>query len=269
MLESAISAAADVLERLRFGTAGGRTQLDMLPYANRPATLDDAYAVQRELAGRLAGGPAGKTVGWKIGCTTRVMQDYLGIAHPCAGRLYSNQVRTGYAKLAANAYLQLGLECEIAVWLQADLAAGKVPFEAADVADAVASVCASVEIVEHRFADFAAAGAPSLIADDFFSAGAVVGMAVPPGDLPALGELRGGFSVNGAPPEHTGEGVAILGAPLTALAWLANHARSVGCPLARGELVTLGSVVKTIYPDTGDSIVARFEGLPEVRIDVV
>jgi hypothetical protein len=38
---------------------------------------------------------------------------------------------------------------------------------------------ASVEIVEHRFVDFGAAGTPSLVADDFFSVGCVLGKPIP------------------------------------------------------------------------------------------
>lgn len=258
-----------MLEQLRTGAVGARAPLRELPAECRPATLDDAYAIQSELSRRLANGPAGRTAGWKIGCTTEVMQAYLGIGHPCAGRLYANQIRREHARLVAAEYLQLGLECELAVSLAYDLEAGPEPFDAMHVESAVDCVYASVEVVEHRFVDFELAGAPSLTADDFFSAGAVIGEPVRFADLPELGQLRGGFALNGAAPEHTGSGAAILGAPLRALAWLANHACAVGCPLRAGELLTLGSVVKTIYPAAGDTVTAQFDGLPTVRIDVV
>ena len=57
----------------------------MLPEDCRPATLDEAYAVQAVLSERL-GETHGAVCGRKIGCTTPVMQRYLEIAHPCAGR---------------------------------------------------------------------------------------------------------------------------------------------------------------------------------------
>ena len=125
-----------------------------------------------------------------------------------------------------------------------------------------------IEIVEHRFADFANVDAGSLIADDFFSAGCVVGKSIPVRDAPELDQLRGGFVVNGAPPVGTGSGAEILGHPLLALAWLANHAADRGMPLRAGHLVTLGSVVKTIYPRAGQTIEARFTGLPIAVVTV-
>jgi 2-keto-4-pentenoate hydratase len=38
--------------------------------------------------------------------------------------------------------------------------------------------------------------------------------------------------------------------------------------LKAGEVATLGSVVKTIYPVAGDKVVAQFDRLGEVRINI-
>ena len=165
-------------------------------------------------------------------------------------------------------FFQLGLECEIAVWLRADITGSSAPFTHASVAEAVAYACVSIEIVEHRFSDFALAGTPSLIADDFFSVGCVHAAPMPLTDLHGLAHLTGGFSIDGASPEHEGSGAEILGHPLSALVWLAEHVSAAGEALRAGQLITLGSVVKTIYPQAGTLVEARFDDMPSAHVHV-
>lgn len=254
-----IDAAAKALADLRL-RRGATPPIDDLPAAIRPRGVEEAYAVQAALRRRLAEA-LGPVAGWKIGCTSKVMQDYLGVDHPCMGTLFAGQIREGAARLEAASYRRLGLECEIAVRLGADLGPG------ADPAAAVAGVMCSVEIVEERFADFSACARESLIADDFFSMGCVLGAPVGIGALPDLATLRGGFRVNGAAASE-GTGAAILGHPLTALAWLAERRAAEG-GLKAGEVATLGSVVKTIYPVAGDRVEAWFDGLGGVTVEIV
>lgn len=268
MTPDAIQAAAHVLADLRVRAEGRDAPLDDLPEACRPGTLDEAYEIQAALGPLLEARGLGPATGWKIGCTTPVMQDYLKIPHPCAGRLYRNSVYQGEAALTAGDVFQLGLECEVAVRLEADLPARRGGHDAGSVAPAVGGVMASVEIVEHRFRDFAAVATPSLVADDFFSVGCVLGAARPLAALGDLATLEGGFRIDGREPEQTGKGAAILGQPLAALAWLADHLAARGARLEAGQVVTLGSVVKTIYPVAGTCIEAVFDRLDPVTLRI-
>ena len=90
-----------------------------------------------------------------------------------------------------------------------------------------------------------------------------------PEELSDLAGLRGGFSIDGNLPEATGSGAQILGHPLTALAWLADHAAGLQSPLREGQVITLGSIVKTIYPEPGQQIEARIDRLPPAVVKVV
>ncbi|MCB1740662.1 MAG: fumarylacetoacetate hydrolase family protein [Gammaproteobacteria bacterium] len=266
MTAQAVGDAARLLADLRLREAGRVEPLQCLPAACRPRTLDDAYAIQSAVSECLSRRSPGPTVGWKIGCTTRVMQQYLGIEHPCAGRLYRAGVHSPWVTLDVKAYFQLGLECEIAVRLGADCPPRRAGYRASQMSDRVEALMVSIEIVEHRFRDFAEAGAPSLIADDFFSAGCVHGEPVPLSDVGDPSVLSGGFWVDGEPPKLRGSAREILDDPMNALAWLADHGAAHGTPLRAGEIVTLGSVVKTVYPDAGTTLVARFEDLPEACV---
>ena len=269
MTPDSIDRAARLLADLRVRAAGCDRPLVELPEDCRPASLGEAYDIQDALRPLVAARGPGAPVGWKIGCTTAVMQQYLDIPHPCAGTLYRTGLHRERATLQAADFFQLGLECEIAVRLGAPIDARPRGHDAASVADAVAGVMASVEIVEPRFEDVTKVSTPSLVADDFFSVGCVLGQERPLERLGALADLSGGFARDGAAPDETGRGSAILGDPLTALAWLADHLAARDSRLEAGDVVTLGSVVKTIYPEPGARIEARFEGLPPVSLEIV
>jgi len=269
MTPEAIRSAAALLADLRLRAEGCDRPIDELPRSIRPKTLAEAYDLQDAVRARLAERGLGAQVGWKIGCTTPVMQKYLDIPHPCAGTLYRATTYRDEARVAADDFFRLGLECEIAVRLAADLPPRAGGHRAETVAPAVAGVMASIEIVDHRFVDFTTVSTPSLVADDFFSAGCVLGAPRPLAELGDLRSLTGGFAVDGAAPEKQGRGAAILGHPLKALAWLADHLAARGTRLRAGDAVTLGSVVKTIYPQAGMRIVAQFDRLPAVAIEIV
>ena len=241
-----------------------RTPIDRLPETCRPRDESEGYAVQEALHSLLSVAGLGSTVGHKIGCTTPVMQAYLGIQNPCAGGVHAATVHHREARVRHGDYLRVGVECEIAVRLGGDLGPMDAPFDRARVAPVVEAVLAAMEIVDDRYRDYRTLDVPTLIADDFFSAGCVLG---PPAarwrdlDLPAL---TGVTRVNGAEVGR-GEGRAVMGHPLEALAWLANLRARLGLGLRAGEFILLGSVVETRWVGPGDQVAVAIEGLGEVR----
>ena len=235
-----------------------------LPPDCRPPSLEEAYRVQGALNERL--GPSlGAVCGRKIGCTTPVMQRYLAIEHPCAGALHSGRVFRSPAAVAYAGHWRPGVECEIAVRLGRPLPATEAPFDRAGVAAAVESCMAAIEIVDDRYDDFRALDAASLVADDFFNAGAVVGVpfsAWPGLDLAAL---RGVMAINEVE-VGTGVGADVMGHPFEALAWLANHAAATGRALGEGDLVLTGSIVETRWVEPGDRVRIAIESLGEAAV---
>ena len=63
-----------------------RQRLSLSPIAldgdQRPASEDEAYALQAKVNALLTGTRLGAVAGHKIGCTTPVMQNFLGIPNP-------------------------------------------------------------------------------------------------------------------------------------------------------------------------------------------
>ena len=235
-----------------------------LPPGCRPPTLEEAYRVQAALNERLERS-LGAVRGRKIGCTTPVMQRYLEIGHPCAGALYAGRIFPGPATVAHGEHWRPGVECEIAVRLGRSLPGAEAPFDRADVAAAVECCMAAIEIVDDRYDDFRALDAASLIGDDFFGAGAVIGEPVSAraGLDPAA--LRGVMTINDVE-VGAGVGADVLGHPYEALAWLASHSAAIGRPLAEGDVVLTGSIVETRWVEPGDRIRVAIDGLGEATV---
>ncbi|MEZ5668808.1 MAG: fumarylacetoacetate hydrolase family protein [Alphaproteobacteria bacterium] len=216
--------------------------------------LDEAtaYAIQARLHRHLVGRD-GVQVGWKIGCTTPVMQEFLAIDRPCAGRIRAGGLYQGSADLAVADYARVGVECEIAVRLGRDLPASGRPWTRAAVGAAIGACMAAIEIVDERYVDYRTLGAPSLIADDFFHAGCILGRPVATVAPDALAALTGRMVIDGVE-VGSGRGAEILGEPLAALEWLANGAATAETGLAAGEIVMLGSLVRTHWPGPGSTV---------------
>ncbi len=260
MDRDAIEEAARRLARAR----AERAPLAALPEACRPRDEAAAYAVQARLHALQEAAGWGARVGWKIGCTTPVMQGYMGIDHPCAGGLFADTLAEQRGRYDFDGFCRVGVECEIVVRLGADLPSAGAPYTRAAVAGAVAACMAGIEVVDDRVRDFRKLDVWTMAAGDFFNAGCVLG--APVAEFPALELDRptGRMTVNGAEAGQ-GQGRDILGHPLEALAWLANHkAREDGGPgagLAAGEIVMLGSVVETKWLARGDVVEVEIENL--------
>ena len=226
-----------------------------------PRTTEAGYAVQREIALRLGGLPP---AGFKIGATTQQMQAYLGLSGPAGGFVPKAGLRTSPATARHADYVDPGVECEVGLRLARDIAPG--PCTRAQAAAAVGEVFAAMEIVDRRYGDLAVLGTPTLIADQVFHAGGVLGTPVADWRALDLGATRGRLSVNG---QVRGEGVGadLLGHPFEALAWLASSpcAATFG-GLRAGQVVFLGSVTPPIWLDGPCTAVVEFDTLGRVEL---
>ena len=262
MTPQQIGEAARFLAQARLSGPATPALPDNMP---APTAVAEGYAVQGAVHAVLEAAGFGPRVGHKIGCTTAVMQAYLGIPHPCAGEVFATTVHERTADLPLSGFHRVGVECEIAARLGRDLPARSRGHDRESVAEAVDSLMAGIELVDDRYADYASLPAPVLIADDFFNAGVVLGTAVPDWRGLDLATIEGVMTIDGVEAGR-GRGADILGHPLSALAWLADHRAALGAPLAAGEFVMLGSVVKTVWIEAPALVAIRFEGLGEASV---
>lgn len=259
-----LKSAAAQLVASRFA----RTPLRGLDEACRPSDEAEAYEVQRHAHDLMTGQGRGRRIGRKVGCTTPVMQAYLGIPNPCAGGIFESAVMRRSGTWTSGDHQRLGVECEIAVELGADLpadAAGQVAF--ATAAKAVRNCMAAIEIVEDRYVDYARIDTATLIADDFFQAGCVLGPDHPECPPDTLDRLAGRMIVNRVD-VGGGHGRDVLGHPLNSLCWLASSASRHGSPLQAGEIVLLGSLVQTVWLSRGDHARIAIDELGEAEFRI-
>lgn len=231
-----------------------------------PRTVEQGVAVQFERARRSGAVPP---AGFKIGATTKRMQEYLGLAEPAAGYmvpagLFASGARLPYASLRGP-----GAECEIGLRLARDLPAG--PCDLATARAAVGEVFAAIEIVENRYGspplgDLARIGTPTLIADQVYHRAAILGMAPANWAELDLAAIPGRVAVDGLE-RGMGHGRDLLGHPMAALAWLAGSPTVAAFGgLAAGQVVMLGSVTPPIWLDRPCHVSVAFEGLGEVTV---
>jgi 2-keto-4-pentenoate hydratase len=253
-----ILAAAKTISFARLG----RAQLQPLAPDSAPVDEAEGYRIQNAVHDMLSP-DLGPLAGYKIGCTSAVMQKYLDIPHPCGGGVFTKCVYPGGVSLNHRDYVRVGVECEIAVRLGRDLTPSGATLTADAVGQAVEAYIPAIEIVDDRYADWRTIGAPTLVADDFFAAGCVLGEPVLRAAAPDLLTVIGRASINGAEVAR-GTGADVLGHPHNALAWLANHLAADGKGLRAGQIVLTGSLVQTIWLNAGDKVAMDLSGLGAV-----
>jgi 2-oxo-3-hexenedioate decarboxylase/2-keto-4-pentenoate hydratase len=240
-----------------------RTPLPPLAPDAAPGSEAEGYRIQ-DAVHKLLAAELGALVGYKIGCTSPVMQQYLDIPHPCGGGVFAKGVSDSGASLSTKDFVRVGVECEIAVRLGRDLALTEEPFTAEWVAESIEAYLPAIEIVDDRYVDWQTLGAPTLVADDFFAAGCVLGKPVARVGVPDVLHVIGRALINGVEVGR-GTGADVLGHPHNALAWLANHLAADGKSLRAGQLVLTGSLVKTVWLNAGDEVAMELEGLGRVE----
>jgi 2-keto-4-pentenoate hydratase len=237
------------------------------PYANlpdsvAPLSIGEAYLAQ-EAYWRLAEPVYGPVAGVKVATTTKVMQQLMGITHPCGGAIFEKTIHSSPARIAKGMFVNMRVESEIALKLGTDMPAAKAPWTAQTAAACVAGAMPAFELIEDRHAVYTQTRATSMIVDNCWNGGVVLGpmKEVAPGDV--IG-VKGRQTLNGQP---AGEGNAED--PYATLAWLANLMAARHHDLKRGMVVITGSLVPTFSIAPGDRAVFTVEGLGEVVMDVV
>jgi 2-keto-4-pentenoate hydratase len=229
-----------------------------------PASIPDAYDIQDGFVALLRA-EHGEPAGYKVGLTSETMQKCCGIGHPIAGVVLDKRVfRSGTTVRRAD-FGRLGLEFEIAVRIKSDIPATERPHTIATIQPHIEGVCAAIELVDDRNADYTSLDVRSLVADNSWNGGIVLSdFATTWGDLEAV---LGKATKDGSPIGE-GRGGDILGHPFNSVAWLATHLVSRKQQLKAGQIVMTGSVMKTVFPLDGAAYRFDLEGIGFVEVGV-
>lgn len=237
-----------------------------LPRLAGLATLEDGYAVQQRANAALER-ELGPRVGHKIGGTTAPMRAYIHVPEPVGGEVFQAQLHPDDASVRRTDFVRLGIETEIAVRLGRDLPPRPEPYDRAEIGHAVAALMPSIELVDDRYQDFATIGGPTLIADNAFDAGCVLGPEQPHWQELDLAALIARTWLDGA---VVAQGLSdqLLGHPLDALTWLTNRRSRLGLGLAAGSFVSLGTITPVQWVAAPGTFRIEVEALGKVSVSV-
>ncbi len=221
-----------------------------------PVDAVGAYAVQ-EINTRFWQAQGRRIVGRKAGLTAKAVQTQLGVDQPDFGALFDDMRVADGGALDPAKCIQPKAEAEIAFVLAADLPSAETTPE--EVAAAVATVHAAIEIVDSRIADWKITFADT-VADNGSSAFFVLageGKPLQGLDLWTAGMV---MQINGET-VSLGAGAAALGHPLNAAAWLARTLAARGEPLRAGDILLAGALGPMAAMKPGDKVEAFVGGI--------
>jgi 2-oxo-hept-3-ene-1,7-dioate hydratase len=233
-------------------------------------TIDDAYEIQA--AGVRLAEAAGRVVrGRKIGLTSKVMQEAVGIDEPDSGVIYADMFYEHGDTVPFDRFIAPRIEVELAFVLGVDLAGPGCALE--DVLEASSFVTPAVEILDARIqmTDPDTGSSRTIVdtvADNAADAGIILAhqrFDVHEIDLPwVCAVLRRNGRI-----EESGVAAAVLDHPANGVAWLANRLAGQGTSLRAGEVILGGSFTRILWVRRGDEFVADYGplGTLEFRFD--
>lgn len=232
-----------------------RNQRGLLSVEFPLATMDDAYAIQKAFVARKHA-EGRKTIGWKIGLTSRAMQQQLAIETPDSGVLLDDMAFETGATIPANRFIAPRIEAEIAFVMRAPLH-GAVTRE--QVLAATDYVTPALEILDTRILRSQNGKTRTIIdtiSDNAANAGIVTGPArhAPNIDLRWVGAI---VSRDGVV-EETGLGAGVLNDPVTGIIWLAARMGQYDQRIEPGQIILSGSFIRAMECPSGCRIQADF-----------
>jgi 2-keto-4-pentenoate hydratase len=243
--------------------AAERDQRPIPPLRETWPDLDvvDAYEIQLlNIRQRVAHGA--EVRGHKVGLSSRAMQEMMGVDEPDYGHLLSDMAVAESRPVSAGRYCYPRVEVEVGVVLGATLPGAGCTED--DVLRATEAVAPAIELIDSRIRDWDIRIGDT-IADNASSAGFVLGPErVKPGDLDLRG-IEATLTRNGEQ-VAAGRSDAVLGNPVTAVAWLARKVADFGVTLEAGHVILPGSVHRAIDVRPGDDFEAVLDGLGTVRL---
>lgn len=255
-----VRGAADELLAMR---QRQRVQVDLTPEL-RPADLTASYEIQDlVVAGILP--PGARRIGYKVACTSPIAQAALRIDRPVFGQLLSHTTSRSGVELQSDRFVHRVVEAEFGFRIGSEVPVAPGGHTHESISEYIDSVIPAIEIVDHRFESWAV-GALPVAADNAIHGWWVHGDPVADWrglDLAAAGVVvhRNGVVVT------TGSGSAVLGHPLSVMAWLADELPKFGRSLVAGDMVTTGVTTDVFEAEPGDHIEARFDGCGSVDIN--
>ena len=221
-------------------------------------SITDAYVIQALLTkARVARGE--RVIGWKLGYTSLVMRQQMGIDSPNFGPL-TDAMLLEDGGLTPQTMTQPRVEPEIALRFARDVPSSA---DRAAVLDCVGSAHACLEIVDSVWNDYRFKLEDNT-ADGSSAAGVVLG---PELSLHAIDRIEVSLWVDGEP-AGVGVGSDASGHPADGVVWLVAQLAARNDRLRAGDVVITGGLTRAAPLMPGSVISARFACDPPVKVSV-
>ena len=224
--------------------------------------IGDAYAVQLEGIKERTQAHGGTIVGWKVGLTSKAMQQMLGVDQPDFGHLLDNMRIDEGTDIDCGEMIWPRVEPEIAFQLKADLRGPGVTVD--DVMRATEYLIPALEVIDSRVKDWRIKLCDT-IADNASCGRFVLGRSRSAPEGFDVGLIGMNYYVNGELVANA-TSAAVLGHPAEAVAWLANTLAPYGHYLQAGQVVMPGSLVAAVDAKPGGVIRADFDHIGSVEL---
>ena len=203
--------------------------------------------------------------GWKIGATGAAPQKALGLSQPFIGFIRAANVDTGATTYAFADLNRPIIESEYAYRLKQDLPARDAEYTRDEVEAAIGSLIIGMEVPLSRLGPDHGLGPLALVADHGGTGRFVIGA--------EYEDWKGIDAVNqdvvltfDAAEAGRGTGEAMMGDPVNAVVWFANHMSGKGVGLKAGQFVSTGSCTGVI-PAPGPTVAIADFG-PEGKVEL-
>ncbi len=224
-------------------------------------TIADAYQIQlRMVQRRLDAGEV--VIGKKIGVTSKVVMDMLGVRQPDFGHLLSGMVFNEGEAVDTGRLIAPKAEAEVAFMLKRDLCGPGVT--AADVLRASDCVMPCFEIVDSRIRDWKIKIQDTVADNASCGVFTLGGTRRSPRDIDLA--LAGMVLEKNGEIVSTSAGASVQGSPVNAVAWLANTLGALGIALKAGDVILSGSQSPLVPVKAGDSLVCSVGGLGSTSV---
>ena len=234
-----------------------------LPETLMPKNLNEAYKIQ-EIFQKNSG--RGQLGGFKIALASKVQQELCGIDHPIAGGIFANEIKSSPETFDLDNFHGLGLEFELAVTLSDDLKPGMEPFDKNNIKQFIKSLSPAFELIIDRDADYSNINPLTMITDNAWCSGIVLGKELSNWEKLNLDVIRSQLLWNDEAPQ---DAMIKDANPLESLSWVSNLLTSLGRTIPKDSVIITGSVIKTRAPSKGDHIIYKVEDLSEVEIKII
>jgi 2-keto-4-pentenoate hydratase len=231
--------------------------------------LEDARRAQKDFVALLTP-KLGPRLGFKVGLTSKAVQESLGASTPVRGVLLRDMMLQDGAIVSARFGARPIWEPDLMVTVKnAEINQAKTLLE---VAQHLSEVVAFIELPDRIVAETEKVDGNLITALNTSARLGVLGqranVQATAEFLNALERMRVTATDQNGTELATARGDALLGHPLNPVLWLIEDLRATGEALKAGDLVSLGSFARPQPPQAGQTVTVRYDGLPGGALSV-